>query len=71
MRPVSVGQSHDSNPRVAYAVLDTEKLSVTEHRVESDIDRVQQARLAGLPVGIAESPGRAKQVQIRGHPESP
>jgi putative phosphoesterase len=55
MNPGSVGQPRDGDPRAAYAVLDTEELSVTEHRVEYDIDRVQQAvHDAGLPAGIAE-----------------
>ena len=55
MNPGSVGQPRDGDPRAAYAVLDTETLSVTEHRVEYDIDRVQEAvRDAGLPAGIAE-----------------
>jgi phosphoesterase, MJ0936 family len=55
MNPGSVGQPRDNDPRAAYAVLDTERLSVTEHRVEYDIDSVQQAvHDADLPARIAE-----------------
>lgn len=54
MNPGSVGQPRDGDPRAAYAVLDLAELSVTEHRVPYDIDRVQEAiREAGLPERIA------------------
>ena len=43
VNPGSVGQPRDSDPRAAYAVLDTEELSVEEHRVEYDVDRVVSA----------------------------
>jgi putative phosphoesterase len=50
MNPGSVGQPRDGDPRAAYAVLDLDSLSVTEHRVTYDIDRVQTAvEEAGLP----------------------
>ena len=55
MNPGSVGQPRDSDPRAAYAVLDLEDLSVTEHRAAYDIDRVKQAVAeAGLPSRIGE-----------------
>ena len=43
MNPGSVGQPRDGDPRAAYAVLDLDDLTVTEHRVEYDIDRVREA----------------------------
>jgi putative phosphoesterase len=53
MNPGSVGQPRDGDPRAAYAVLDLSTLSVTEHRVRYDIDRVQRAvDEAGLPEQI-------------------
>jgi putative phosphoesterase len=53
MNPGSVGQPRDGDPRAAYAVLDLDALSVTEHRVEYDIDRVVGAvGDAGLPERI-------------------
>ena len=55
MNPGSVGQPRDSDPRAAYAVLDLETPAVSEHRVEYDIGRVQQAvDDAGLPAGIGD-----------------
>lgn len=53
MNPGSVGQPRDDDPRAAYAVLDLETLSVTERRVEYDIERVREAvGEAGLPERI-------------------
>ncbi|SDJ90754.1 phosphoesterase, MJ0936 family [Halovenus aranensis] len=53
MNPGSVGQPRDDDPRAAYGVLDLDTLSVTEHRVTYDIDRVQEAvGRAGLPERI-------------------
>ncbi|WP_458207386.1 metallophosphoesterase family protein [Haladaptatus sp. NG-SE-30] len=53
MNPGSVGQPRDSDPRAAYAILDFDDSSVEEHRVEYDIDIVQEAvRKAGLPEKI-------------------
>jgi putative phosphoesterase len=55
MNPGSVGQPRDDDPRAAYAVLDLDSLSVTEHRVAYDIDRVREAvDEAGLPARIGE-----------------
>ncbi|WP_336326638.1 metallophosphoesterase family protein [Halovenus sp. HT40] len=55
MNPGSVGQPRDGDPRAAYAVLDLDAMEVTEHRVEYDIERVQEAvREAGLPDQIAD-----------------
>jgi putative phosphoesterase len=55
MNPGSVGQPRDGDPRAAYAVLDLDERSVTEHRVEYDIERVQKAvDAAGLPDRIGE-----------------
>ena len=53
MNPGSVGQPRDGDPRAAYAVLDLDDLTVTEHRVSYDIEAVQQAvRAADLPEEI-------------------
>jgi len=55
MNPGSVGQPRDGDPRAAFAVLDLDALSVTEHRVAYDIDRVQTAvDEAGLPADTAD-----------------
>ncbi|MFC7133091.1 MULTISPECIES: metallophosphoesterase family protein [Salinibaculum] len=43
VNPGSVGQPRDSDPRAAYAVLDLADLTVEEHRVEYDVDRVVSA----------------------------
>jgi putative phosphoesterase len=43
LNPGSVGQPRDGDPRAAYAVVDLDRLSVSEHRVAYDIDRVQTA----------------------------
>jgi len=53
LNPGSVGQPRDGDPRAAYAVLDLDAGSVTEHRVPYDIEAVQQqVREAGLPEQI-------------------
>lgn len=50
VNPGSVGQPRDNDPRAAYAVIDLDDRTVTEHRVEYDIEAVQQAvEAAGLP----------------------
>ena len=55
MNPGSVGQPRDDDPRAAYAVLDLDDLTVTEHRVEYDIDRVREAvAAADLPARIGD-----------------
>lgn len=55
LNPGSVGQPRDRDPRAAYAVLDLEAGTVTEERVEYDVDRVAEAvEEAGLPRSTAE-----------------
>jgi putative phosphoesterase len=55
VNPGSVGQPRDGDPRAAYAVLDLDTLSVTEHRVEYDIERVRDAvQNVGLPEQIGD-----------------
>ena len=55
MNPGSVGQPRDGDPLAAYAVLDLDDLTVTEHRVEYDIDRVREAVAeADLPARIGD-----------------
>ena len=50
VNPGSVGQPRDGDPRAAYAVADLSALTVDTHRVEYDVERVQEAiRKAGLP----------------------
>lgn len=50
LNPGSVGQPRDRDPRAAYAVIDLEDHTVQTHRVEYDVDRVQDAvEAAGLP----------------------
>ncbi|HMB51546.1 MAG TPA: metallophosphoesterase, partial [Natronoarchaeum rubrum] len=51
--PGSVGQPRDHDPNAAYAVLDLDALTVDLHRVEYDIETVQDAvDEAGLPAKI-------------------
>jgi putative phosphoesterase len=53
VNPGSVGQPRDGDPKAAYAVLDLEGMTVEEHRVEYDVDRVVSAvEDAGLPTEI-------------------
>lgn len=53
MNPGSVGQPRDADPRAAYAVVDLDDLTVTEHRVEYDVEAVVDAvEAAGLPTRI-------------------
>ena len=50
LKPGSVGQPRDMDPRAAYAVLDTEDRTWTAHRVAYDVEAVQERMLeAGLP----------------------
>jgi putative phosphoesterase len=50
LNPGSVGQPRDGDPRAAYALLDTEELTVEERRVEYDVSAVVEAVAdAGLP----------------------
>ena len=61
VNPGSVGQPRDSDPRAAYAVLDLDALTVDLHRVEYDVEAVQEAvSEAGLPekIGARLSKGR-------------
>ena len=61
VNPGSVGQPRDSDPRAAYAVLDLDALTVDLHRVEYDVEAVQDAvDEAGLPskIGARLSKGR-------------
>jgi len=55
MNPGSVGQPRDGDPRAAYAILDLDAMTVEEHRVEYDIDAVEEAVAdAGLPAKIGK-----------------
>ncbi|WP_458186419.1 metallophosphoesterase family protein [Haladaptatus sp. NG-WS-4] len=61
VNPGSVGQPRDSDPRAAYAILDLAEMTVAEHRVEYDVETVQEAvREAGLPerIGTRLADGR-------------
>ena len=50
INPGSVGQPRDGDPRAAYALLDTDAMTVSFHRVAYDVERVQaRMREAGLP----------------------
>jgi diadenosine tetraphosphatase ApaH/serine/threonine PP2A family protein phosphatase len=50
VNPGSVGQPRDRDPRAAYAMLDTDRGTITAHRVEYDIAATQrQMALANLP----------------------
>ncbi|MDQ2050307.1 metallophosphoesterase family protein [Natronolimnohabitans sp. A-GB9] len=61
VNPGSVGQPRDGDPRAAYAVVDLEALTVETHRVEYDIEAVQDAvREAGLPERIGQRLARGK-----------
>jgi len=55
LNPGSVGQPRDMDPRAAYALLDTERLTWVACRVAYDIEAVQRRILgAGLPQRHAE-----------------
>jgi len=64
VNPGSVGQPRDGDPRAAFAVLDLPAdapPSVTEHRVEYDVEAVQAAvAAAGLPERTGQRLGRGK-----------
>ncbi len=50
LNPGSVGQPRDRDPRAAYAIFDPDNATWEAHRVEYDIESVQQRiREAGLP----------------------
>ena len=51
----SIGQPRDRNPKASYAIFDTDKMTVTWHRVSYDIPSVQKAILAtSLPESNAK-----------------
>ncbi len=53
VNPGSVGQPRDGNPRAAYSVLNLENLSISQNRVEYDIDKVvKKIEKEGLPKRI-------------------
>jgi putative phosphoesterase len=53
MNPGSVGQPRDGDPEAAYAVLHLDSMTVDDHRVEYDIEAVEDAVAdAGLPEQI-------------------
>jgi putative phosphoesterase len=55
LNPGSVGQPRDGDPDAAYSVVDLDALTVDEHRVGYDIDRVAAAiDEAGLPARLGE-----------------
>ncbi|MHC3436645.1 metallophosphoesterase family protein [Natrialbaceae archaeon A-gly3] len=61
VNPGSVGQPRDGDPRAAYAVVDLEAMTVDTHRVEYDIDAVQEAiERAGLPERTASRLARGE-----------
>lgn len=50
INPGSVGQPRDRDPRAAYAILDTDRGTITAHRVEYDVAATQrQMAIANLP----------------------
>ena len=61
VNPGSVGQPRDGDPRAAYAVVDLEAMTVDTHRVEYDVDAVQEAiERAGLPERTASRLARGE-----------
>jgi predicted phosphodiesterase len=55
LNPGSVGQPRDGDPRAAYMVLDTARLTASYHRIEYPIELAANAILeAGLPRSLAE-----------------
>ncbi len=55
MNPGSVGQPRDRNPLSAYATLDLAEMTVEEHRVDYDIEDVQEkVQEVGLPEKIGK-----------------
>ncbi|ELZ95275.1 DNA repair protein [Haloferax mucosum ATCC BAA-1512] len=54
LNPGSVGQPRDGDPRAAYSVVDLDSMTVEEHRVNYDIDRVaERVSEVGLPKRLA------------------
>ncbi len=55
LNPGSVGQPRDGNPRAAYAILDTDNRTLTQFRVQYDVESAQKHfRDASLPPTLAE-----------------
>lgn len=55
INPGSVGQPRDGDPRASYAIYDSERGTVTLHRVEYDIAATQRLiEAAGLPRWLSE-----------------
>ncbi|MFB6265855.1 MAG: metallophosphoesterase [Candidatus Nanohaloarchaea archaeon] len=55
VNPGSVGQPRDGDPRASYAEIDLQEQSAEVHRVEYDIDRVEEkVGEVDLPVTLAE-----------------
>ena len=55
VNPGSIGQPRDHNPRTAYAIFDSDRASVTVHRVPYDVAAAQQKiALEGLPIPLAQ-----------------
>ena len=55
INPGSVGQPRDSDPRAAYAILDSDARTLTQFRVQYDVESAQEhIRAAGLPSSLAE-----------------
>jgi predicted phosphodiesterase len=54
INPGSAGQPRDGDPRVSYAILDTDEGTIAFHRVEYDVDATQKRmRAVGLPEALA------------------
>ncbi|ELY90613.1 metallophosphoesterase [Natrialba hulunbeirensis JCM 10989] len=61
INPGSVGQPRDGDPRAGYAVVDLAAMTVETHRVEYDVEAVQEAvEEAGLPDRIGSRLARGK-----------
>ncbi len=61
VNPGSVGQPRDGDPRAAYAVVDLAAMTVDTHRVDYDLEAVQDAvREAGLPDRIGSRLARGQ-----------
>jgi len=55
INPGAVGQPRDGDPRAAYVLYDPAERAVVYHRVDYDLDRVQEKiRSAGLPDFLAD-----------------
>ena len=55
INPGSVGQPRDGDPRLSFALVDTERRQVTLRRVEYDVEAAARGVVsAGLPVSLAQ-----------------